>query len=202
MHEIVHDQYAVQAVQQKRSGPVPPATLKAPEVAEGRARPAIESALHRQNAVQLGRGVRHWNAPEEWHKCKKNQSHSRTGFGKNFFIAERPTGGVAIENRHQRKKSDGANGIARREICWFLASQRGNLGDGCYLDCAEMQRFIRQPAANATSFPYCSSSGTTSREEGKTLRPGRRSERTGQDLSARRPNDWTHACQKSMHKNK
>jgi len=123
MHEIVHDQYAVQAIQQKCSGPVPPATLKAPEVAECRARPAIESALHRQNAVQLCRGVRHWNAPEERHKSKKNQSHSGTGFGKNFFIAERPTSGVAIENCQQRKKSDGADRCCLRNLWRGVGSQ-------------------------------------------------------------------------------
>ena len=46
--EIVHQQHAVETVEQKRAGPVPPAALKSPEISERGARPAIEAALRRE----------------------------------------------------------------------------------------------------------------------------------------------------------
>ena len=52
--EIIHQQHAVYRIQQKCSRPVPPAALKAPEIAESRAYPAVEPALHRQDAVHFG----------------------------------------------------------------------------------------------------------------------------------------------------
>ena len=52
--EVVHHQHAVETVQQKRAGPIPPAALEAPEIAERSAAPAVEAAFHRENAVEFG----------------------------------------------------------------------------------------------------------------------------------------------------
>ena len=72
VHEIIHDQHAVEAIQQKCASPVPPTALESPEVAERGTSPAIEATLHGENAVEFGGGERHWYAPEERHEGEEH----------------------------------------------------------------------------------------------------------------------------------
>src|SRR5579863_2230108 len=116
-NQIVHDQNAVETVQKKCADPVPPAALESPEVAEGVAAPAIETALHRKNAVQFGGGVGHGNAPEERNEGEEDQRHAGAGLRKDVFVTERTAGGVAVEEREQRDEANRANGVF---VCWSL----------------------------------------------------------------------------------
>jgi len=63
--QVIGSQYGIRGRQQKRGAPVPPSRLKSPEVAEGRAHPAVESALDGNRSGQLRRDQRNGNAPEK-----------------------------------------------------------------------------------------------------------------------------------------
>ena len=104
--QVIHQQHAVEAVQQKRSRPIPPAALKSPEIAERGATPAIETTLHGENAIKFGGSKRNWNRPEHGNKCKEHKCHPRPRTLENFFEAKWSTCRVAIKQRKQRQKTD------------------------------------------------------------------------------------------------
>src|SRR3989454_651589 len=106
IRQIVHDQNAVETVQEKCSRPIPPARLETPEVSERRAHPAVESSLKGKNAVQLRRSQRHRNTPEQRDKRQKQNRDPRAGQRIDLFVAERSRRAVAVEHREQREESD------------------------------------------------------------------------------------------------
>ncbi len=116
--EVVHHQHAVETVEQKRAGPIPPAALKAPEIAEGSAAPAIEAALHGEKAVEFGGGEGNRNAPEKRNEGEEDQRHAGAGIVKDAFVTEGAAGGVAVENAEQREETDLAQ--ARAVGGWWL----------------------------------------------------------------------------------
>ena len=127
MLEVIHHQHAVEAVQQKCAGPIPPAALKSPEIAEGRAAPAIEAALHGEHAVQFRGGEGNRDAPEKRDEGEEHERHARAGIVEDAFVAERAAGGVAVEDSEQRKETDLAQARAVGGS-WVARDQRKLLG--------------------------------------------------------------------------
>ena len=120
--EVIHHQHAVEAVEQKCSGPIPPAALKAPEIAKRGAAPAIKAALHGKNAVELGGSEGNGDAPEEGNEGEKDERHARAGIVEDSFIAEGASGGVAVKKSEERKESDLAEMRSARERCAFVVA--------------------------------------------------------------------------------
>ncbi len=92
--QVVGEQHGVDAAQQKRSRPVPPAGKKSPEVAKGGARPAIEAALDRHGSGQFRRNQRHRDAPEEWQDQEVDQRQPRPRGSDHILEAEGATRSV------------------------------------------------------------------------------------------------------------
>ena len=69
-------------------------------------------------------------------KVRKSERHAGAGAAKNFFVAERSAGGVAIKKREQGKKTDLAEAGAPVGRCDWLswrrwASRLGAAKRGC-----------------------------------------------------------------------
>src|SRR5881275_2804432 len=74
------------------------------EIAESRAYPAVEPALHRQDAVHFCSGKRNRNAPEEGNKSEKDERHSGAGALENLLVAKRAASRIAVEECEKRKE--------------------------------------------------------------------------------------------------
>jgi len=80
--------------------------LKSPEIAERGATPAIETALHGENAVEFSGGERNGDAPEKGDEGEKQDRHARAGIVEDSFITEGTAGGVAVKKRQEREEAD------------------------------------------------------------------------------------------------
>src|SRR5579863_9418701 len=86
--EVVGHGDAVGGADQKRAGPIPPAALEAPEIAESGARPAIEASLNGQYGSHFGGGERNGNAQEKRNHHQENEAESGAGRGDHGFERE------------------------------------------------------------------------------------------------------------------
>ena len=80
--------------------------MKAPEIAERRATPAIETALHGENAVEFSGRERNGDAPEKRNEGEKQDRHAGAGIVKDALVSEGATRGIAIKKRQERKEAD------------------------------------------------------------------------------------------------
>src|ERR1700719_3338753 len=117
--EIVGEQHRVDAAEEKRGGPVPPAGEEAPEVAEGGAHPAVESALHGHGGSEFGGDEGNRNAPEEWNEQVIEQGHAGAGVADLFFEAEGATGSVGVHDEDEGEKGGFAD-CGRGQV-WVLS---------------------------------------------------------------------------------
>ena len=92
--EVIGELHGVYSTQQKRRAPVPPAGEKSPEVAEGRARPAIEAAFDRHGGSEFRGNERDGNRPEERNHQQVDQSQAGAGGGDHVLEAEGAAGAV------------------------------------------------------------------------------------------------------------
>src|SRR5882762_7132763 len=112
--KIVGKEHGIDATEQERRGPVPPAGEESPEVAESGAHPAIEAALHGHSGSEFGGDERNGDAPEKWDQQVIQQGHAGAGGTDHVFEAEGATGGVGVHDEDEREKSGFADeGLGR-----------------------------------------------------------------------------------------
>src|SRR5258707_5474545 len=102
--EIVGEEYGVDATEQERRGPVPPAGEESPEVAESGAHPAIEAALHGHGGSEFGGDEGNGDAPEKRDQQVIQQGHAGAGGGDHVLEAEGATGGVGVQDEDEGEK--------------------------------------------------------------------------------------------------
>ena len=109
--DVVSEQHCVGTAQQERRAPVPPARQESPEVAESRARPTVETSLHRHCGRQLSGHERNRNAPEEREDEMVDERHPRPRGRDLIFQPERPRRGVRIHHEDEREQASLASSL-------------------------------------------------------------------------------------------
>src|ERR1700741_2859530 len=102
--EVIGEEHGVDAAEEKRRSPVPPAGEKAPEIAEGGAHPAVETALHGHGGSEFRGDERDGYAPEKRNEQMIEQRHAGTGIADLFFEAEGSSGGVGVHDKDKGEK--------------------------------------------------------------------------------------------------
>src|SRR5277367_5323178 len=104
LHVVGHGN-AVGRTHEEGSGPVPPAALEAPEVAERGATPSIKAAFdwHHGGHFRGSQGNR--NREYEWNYDQKSQAESWSGTGDHGFQRKRSACAVGKQQGDQRRQA-------------------------------------------------------------------------------------------------
>src|SRR5580704_9829404 len=106
--EVVRHCYSVRSAHEEGAGPVQPAALKSPEIAESRAAPAVKPALDRHGGGHFGGCQRDGDSKQERDDEQESKRQSRSGGRNHGFESERPTGAVREQHGHERQQANAA----------------------------------------------------------------------------------------------
>jgi len=120
--DVVGHEHAVGGAHEESAGPVPPAAVESPEVAEGGARPAIKAALHRHGGGHFRGGEGDGHAEEKWNDEDEDESKAGAGGGDHGLESEGPAGAVSVKHGHEGREGD----VLQFAMAWGRGRLRGH----------------------------------------------------------------------------
>src|SRR5690348_10202221 len=120
--DVVGHEHAVGGAHEESAGPVPPAAVESPEVAEGGVGPAIKAALHRHSGGQFRGGQRDGNAEQKRNYQNEDEAEAGAGGGNHGLEAEGAAGAVSVKHGHEGREGD----VLQFAMAWRRGRLRGH----------------------------------------------------------------------------